>query len=1166
MQSTSPTKADNSAAAFSCALVDGKVLGHDNESKAQKQSLFARSAALQRQQKSLGAALNCERTLIVDFDSSVADNNNTFVCPTSSHSKLLGGNSLRNDEQRSAHKSRFGETPSLYGTIPLRGHHTNTAAISRHRLLFAQINAREYKLLRDAESKTCEQLVQTVCACPINPETHVGAPQSHSFAITEKFCIDECNQTLSVESNRTQMPFVLPKTKTGIRAIECVRAEALQQYFCGAGAASVGDFVCGSALHLRVETCEAHNFVPGLKFALLNASNLVPANIDADPALVDTYEPCPKLATLLHRAETTVYEVYDVLTPYLVLAVPVTCKKSSSSQHKAPSTTTTTTTTTLTLSQHSPCDIAAPLPCDTVPWHNSVIANTMFRRKTYQHVQREHLCKREDEKHFYGRFVAGLCGVATAYIRCPTSPQQLAAFANQLAEASFHAGMTSGGDVSVEAVTYDATQDEFTVTFRNSAAHCADDAPLKRRTKNLLASAEHYSTLSLSRNAMLATASCPAAKSLYLNRALRGAYYFEIVRNVNDRLTLLLHIAECAEVRCRIVTLPAGVFRASELVACLSERLNAAAESERACFEFQVDFTLHPTDGLLAWQQCGIGASAKKLRQNFPTLGTSPYESQTFGFLISNVKPHRFALDFSRAGGCASTLAVTLDFDAHRTEFALRHGSRSLATAVALPADACTKPSVPPCKTPTLRALYTASIDDCTGLVTIKQRGISSLYCDTLNVHVVFSRDAACCHSGPDNVIELPDDCAVPCSDPCAATAASDARCVTNAGCTTAKESAAGAGIVVTCEPSGAVLYDNCKPQCAVCGSSANLQVGNTCCYECDNSSCDDKHSDASDQSEVSNDDSCCHGSSGSGGGSSSSSSTSDGGGGGGGCKKKKCCEPHQAYLVFQLPSAACEPSVLPLLAGDVVWLTYGCRTIGACVMLVWRDCCDLPAQCDTQHTLVRYKVALAYGARALYNDLRGTDGERCLPSYLPVRMRLEPLGFNLHMNPAATLKHMLDSTLPVVRPSAQSAISKWLGFRNARTLSERRFYTSDSCVQSLLDERLLLSIPEINNYGRKQPRYGVQSPFDTALTRHYGVLTLDRPSGVYKYDNSTDSMAGFLDQHACNADSCPNGCSAVSGSTPETSLSFHLLRSDGSAYVSCGDTLVVSVEICFAN
>jgi hypothetical protein len=219
----------------------------------------------------------------------------------------------------------------------------------------------------------------------------------------------------------------------------------------------------------------------------------------------------------------------------------------------------------------------------------------------------------------------------------------------------------------------------------------------------------------------------------------------------------------------------------------------------------------------------------------------------------------------------------------------------------------------------------------------------------------------------------------------------------------------------------------------------------------------------------------------------------------------------------------------------------------------------------------VRFKVALAYGARALYNDLRGggskNNSEPLLPSHLPVRLVLEQIGFNLHLNPAVTETTALENALQPVQQSCQSAVSRWLGFRNARTLSQRVYYTSDSCVQSLLDERLILCIPEINNVGSKQPRYGVQAPSDTVLTRHYGVLTLDRPRGVYKYDNSVDSTTGMIDQFLCNNDACANGCNVTAaGNAPTLCLSFHLLRSDGSAYVSCGDTLVASVEICYIN
>jgi hypothetical protein len=1052
--------ADANQALSSCALQTGGM-GHDNRSSAQQQSLFARSAALQKKQKSVATPLNCERSLIVDFDSSVAENNNTFVCPTMAYSKLVANGCLRNDEQRGSHKSRFGDSPSLYGTIPLKGHHTNTFAISRHRLLFAQITAREFKLLLDAESKTPTQLQALVTACSVNPETHIGAPQSHTFAISEKFCIDECNQMLSVESNRATRPFLLPKTKSGIKAIECVRAKSIEEYFCNDVVCA--DLTCG-LLHLRIEMCEPHHFVPGLKFALLNASNLVADDWRDDNE--EEYEPSPQLANLLH-GETVALEVYDIIDDYRFLAVP--CKKPAAPQPE--------------------CAGVPKVCCDLTPWSNSVVSSKMFRRQLYQRVQREHLGAKECNcVHFYGRFVADKCGVATAYIPCPTSPQQLAAFANQLAGSALHAGL----EMHVRQVTYDPLVDEFAVTFENEHHH--NQEPIVRRTKNLLGSIDQYSPLSLSRNAMLATSKCPGAKQLYLERALRGAYFFEIVPNINDRFTLLLHIAECSEVRQRTIKLPPGVFKANEFVACLGEVLNETAECERKLFEFRVDFTLHPTEGLLAWQQCGIGSSTtKKQRQNFPTLGTSPYEAHSFGFLITNVKQHRFALAFT------TEIAATLDFEARRTSFATMHGSRALATVVdvAQCVDAPLR-SAPPCKTPKMRALYTAHIDTCTNLVTIEQKGLNPLYCNRLKAYVVFSRERACCDQGPSNEIFVQGAPSRPAS-PAAATTASGVQ--TEYPKEHCEER-------LPCDVE-ATLFDHCE-------------LG----PRCDAASCDDCQLVDT-------------------------------------CETSACSE--SAYLVFALPCNDCEPAVLPLCAGDVVWLTLGCRTVAACVQLVWRDC-----KVDCQRE-ARFKIQLAYGARALYNDLFGIhDGnapERRLPSHLLVHLTLEEIGFNLHMNPAVTETTALEGSLQPVQTSSQSAVSRWLGFRNARTLSQRHCYTSDSCVQSLLDERLILCIPEINNVGRKQPRYGVQAPTDTALIRHYGVLTLDRAHAVYKYDNSTDSTTGIIDQFLCNNNTCPETCNvSAAGTAPTQCLSFHLLRSDGSAYVSCGDALVASVEICYIN
>ena len=1073
---------------FSCALAEGGLGGQQQRPYSQQQSLAARSAALYKQQKNLASAVSCERSMIVDFDSSVADNNNAFVCPTGAHSKLVGGNCLRNDEQRggNAQKSRFGGTPSLYGTIPLDGHHTNTGAVARHRLLFAQINAREYKLCRDAEQKSADELLELVCACPVNPETQVGAPQSHVLSITEKFYIDSCNQTLALESNRTLHPFVLPKNKTWIKAIQCIRTEAVKHYYNNDKACK--DLI-HCALHLHVETCEPHNFVPGLKFALLNTSGLVP------DTLCDSYEESEQLTELL-CGETSMLEVYDVLDGFSFLAVP--CKKPA---------------------------FVVPVECDNdctsleaFGSKGSVVAGHMFRRSCYQHVRREHYIGAEigDERYFYARHER--CNEsrgAIAYIACCTSPSQLACFANQVVESGLLSGVVMH---AVRQVSYDALQDEYTVTFAGAREH---DERIVRRTKNLLGSIDHYSPLALSRNVMLATAKCPAAKELYLQRALRGGYFFEIREGVNDCFTLFIHLAECAEVRQKNIKLPPGLFKPAELVDCIGQRLNEAVDMERECFDFRVDFTLHPTDGLMAWQQCLANKSNKQQQQNFPMLANLPYEAHTFGFLVENVKRRRFALDFSE---CIK-LAATLDFAPRRTNFALSHGSRALATIIAARncADRCASEqgAIPPCKVPKLRALYTANVDRCTGLTTLEQKSLNPLYCGSLDVELVFSKEAACCEDGPDNELLLPEPLLI-CEQPCCkyddvAAECGDGQC-------------------------SVALLDDCENQQQQGDDDDDEPCNNdnTCCYDC-NDPCVASSSSATNDDSCGNSlcNSCCHGA------------------------RAECAdsvdERCRAYIVFQLPHSACDPAVLPLCAGDVVWLTLqNCRTIGACVSAVWREC----------GAIVKYKLALDYNGRKLYNDLHGTKDEVCVPSHLPLRMTLEPIGFNLHMNPTQTEKHMLDTDLPAVRHSAQSAVSKWLGFANAQTLSGNSVYTSTSTPQSLLDERLILCIPEINQCGRKLPRYGVQSPFDTALTRHYGVLVLKRAEGVYRYDNSVDSLTGFLDSHHCNDDNCPNGCRAINaaGNSPTKCLSFHLLRSDGSAYVSGGDTLVSSVELCFVN
>ena len=1053
---------NQSSTPFSCALGDNGQRQSGSVPNSQAQSLFARSAAEQNKQKNLAARVSCERTMVVDFDSSVANNNNSFLCPmgSESQSKLVSNGCLRNSAQigSGGGGNRFGGQPSLYGTIPLIGHDSNTNAVAQSRLLFAQIAAREPKLVARAEAMSAKQLHAMVCACPINPETHVGAPETHTFAISERFCIDESNQVPTVTSGRTKHPFALPKTKTQIRSIECVRRCALLSYFKGVG--KCGDLLPNSddndaPMHLHITTTGPHNFVPGIKFALLNSSALQLDSFCPVESVDASDNSAAALACLL-SGPTPMIEVYDVIDEDHFLAVA--CK------------------TAARVIDPSDCCI------DVQPCGNAfescvgVLANTMFRRSLYDHVDRNvFFCAESGEPSlFYARYeCVESCRPVFAYICCALSPQQLATFANSVVESALHSHLAQH---DVRQITYDALTDDFIVEIANAngTTHQLE------RTKNLLGGVDHYSTIALSRNAMLATASCPSAKELYLQRALCGAHLFKVEQALNDTFQVRLFVSACREIRTRTVRIEAGIYKPQELVHCLARALNRAAHADKDCFEFCVDFTLHPTDGLRAWKQC-----RRDKTKNYPVIGSSPYEAQTFGIKIANKHAHRFALCMP------SATAATFDFEADQgNNFALVHGSRSIQQVIEAEVcnDSCKDGApLPPCKTPKMRAFYSAKIDECTNLVTLAQAGLNPLYCNTLATDVVFNYADAMCTDGPENALELSSD------EP------------------TAASRDIGAGKVDHCEdnediddcrqPIVAEILDDCdKP---------HLMRPIACPPVCEQT---------------------CDGS-----------------------------DPNDAFLAFQLPHDECNPTVLPLCASDVVWVSInGCRVIGACVKQVWRECDN------------KYKVALDYGARAFFTALYGTNAPEDLPTAVRACVLIEPVGFNVHMNGTPTpVPEDRREQLLTITHSAQTAVSKWLGFANARTLQGRKLYTSTSCPVSLIDARLILSIPEINNCGRKMPRYASQSPHDAGLVRHYGVLVLNRRTGTYRYDAAIDSMSGYTTSYLCGANCGPGGSCEVVGSsanTPTKCLSFHLTRSDGSAYVSCGDTLIASVELCFIN
>src|SRR5690606_18976156 len=106
------------------------------------------------------------------------------------------------------------------------------------------------------------------------------------------------------------------------------------------------------------------------------------------------------------------------------------------------------------------------------------------------------------------------------------------------------------------------------------------------------------------------------------------------------------------------------------------------------------------------------------------------------------------------------------------------------------------------------------------------------------------------------------------------------------------------------------------------------------------------------------------------------------------------------------------------------------------------------------------------------------------------------PVGFNLHLHPALP---PLDSEKPNVASnerlaSQKGAVARWLGFTKPFTRSNCRSYTSNAAPESILDERILLRIPELVTLGLSEQRenhYQQLSPFDPILSESYNVLSL---------------------------------------------------------------------------
>lgn len=255
----------------------------------------------------------------------------------------------------------------------------------------------------------------------------------------------------------------------------------------------------------------------------------------------------------------------------------------------------------------------------------------------------------------------------------------------------------------------------------------------------------------------------------------------------------------------------------------------------------------------------------------------------------------------------------------------------------------------------------------------------------------------------------------------------------------------------------------------------------------------------------------------------------------------------------------------LPFVAGDVVWVTTtrGCTVTTIGVVVDAEPCSVLHRNGRLQRKL----PLTGLPASSLLGDT--------------VLLEPSPVGFNLHLHsaePPEQSNNRKDSITSFDRVSSQrSAVSRWLGFRPL-TRSDRTSYTADGSAEALVDEVLLLRIPELCTTGLSESRgahYTQLSPFEDVLEEHYAILLLDRPRAVYRYDgtltaglatSSSARVAAAISQAVRQGMEQHANAVTLSGSMVRPAfVSFVLLRPDGTPYGTGGFPLSASLEVVYS-
>lgn len=180
------------------------------------------------------------------------------------------------------------------------------------------------------------------------------------------------------------------------------------------------------------------------------------------------------------------------------------------------------------------------------------------------------------------------------------------------------------------------------------------------------------------------------------------------------------------------------------------------------------------------------------------------------------------------------------------------------------------------------------------------------------------------------------------------------------------------------------------------------------------------------------------------------------------------------------------------------------------------------------------------------------------------------PVGFNLHLNGSAPRNesafNYFDSQKSAIpqRVASANVVTRFLGFQRPTTRSGAFRYTSDQTPASVIDESILVQVPQLLALATSESRetlYTPQSPFDSAMTQYYAQLLLDRATGIYR---AYPALVSPLPNWSAPRDLLP--ASGASGVPCLQSMTVELLRPDGNPYRARNNPFVLTFELIYVR